>query len=111
MTQDSGEPNLEIVARPDPGLTLKIVEGQEEPVQGWLPKGISSVRPAPVGIYEEHAATTGILYVLAPSAKGAGSPVKSVEALGDAGSARIRLTNGKSYVVHFRGAATSYTVD
>lgn len=111
MTQDSGEPNLEIVARPDPGLTLKIVEGQEEPVQGWLPKGISSVRPAPVGIYEEHAATTGILYVLAPSAKGAGSLVKSVEALGDAGSARIRLTNGKSYVVHFRGAATSYTVD
>ena len=76
VTQDEGEPNLTVAARPDPGLTLKIVEGQEDPVQGWLPKGISSVRPAPVGIYTAHGATTSMLYVLAPSAKGAGDPVR-----------------------------------
>jgi hypothetical protein len=107
VTQDEGEPNLTVAARPDPGLTLKIVEGQEDPVQGWLPRGISSVRPAPVGIYTEHGATTNILYVMAPSPKGAKEPVKSVEALGgDPMSARITLTNGKVYQVHFHPGKT-----
>ena len=102
FTQDEGEPNLTITARPDPGLTLQIVEGQESPLQGWLPQGISSVRPAPVGIFTVHAATTNILYVLAPSPKGVGDPVKSVEAIAkDRLSARVTLTNGKVYQVQF----------
>ena len=110
LTQDQGEPNLTIAARPDAGLTLKIVEGQQDPLQGWLPTGLSSVRPAPVGIYEENATSTKILYVLAPSAKGATDPIKAVEALGnDPGSARVRLSSGKTYEVHFRGGDTSYT--
>jgi hypothetical protein len=107
VTQDTDEPNLTVAARPDPGLTLKIVEGQEDPVQGWLTKGISGVRPAPVGIYTAHGATTNILYVLAPSPKGAKDPVKSVAPLGsDPTCARITLTNGKVYNVHFRPGRT-----
>lgn len=108
-TQDEGEPNLAIVPRADPGLTVKIVEGQEDPVQGWLPKGMSNVRPAPVGIYEERAATTHILYVLAPSPKGSKDPVKSVEPLGkDPMAARITLTNGKHYEVHFHPGGADF---
>jgi hypothetical protein len=103
LTQDSGEPNLTIAARPDPGLSLKIVEGQEDPVQGWLPnRHISGVRPAPVGIYTARGKTTHMLYVLAPSRAGASERVKSVEPLGkDPASARITMRDGKTYEVHF----------
>jgi hypothetical protein len=41
------------------------MEGQEEPVQGWLPTGLSGDRPAPVGIYTAGGKTTSMLYVLA----------------------------------------------
>jgi hypothetical protein len=105
-THDADEPNLTIVARPDAGLKLRVVEGQEDPVQGWLPQGLSSVRPAPVGIYTAHGGTTSLLYVLAPSPKGAGERVKSVGAGADAESALITLTNGKVYNVHFHPGRT-----
>ena len=112
VTQDDGEPNLTVAARPDPGLSLKIVEGQEDPVQGWLPsRNISSVRPAPVGIYTIHSGTTNLFYVLAPSPKGAKDPVKSVEALAnDPASARITLTDGKVYQVHFRSRHADFSL-
>jgi hypothetical protein len=101
-THDADEPNLTVAARPDPGLSLKIVEGQPDPVQGWLPAGISSVRRAPVGIYNVKAATTHILYVLAPSKKGSPDALKSVEPLGnDPTAARITLTDGRVYEVRF----------
>ena len=51
VTQNVGEANLTVAARPDAGLTLRVVEGQEDPPQGWLPRGLSGVRPAPVGIF------------------------------------------------------------
>jgi hypothetical protein len=101
-TEDADQPNLTIAVRPDPGLSLKIVEGQQDPVQGWLPSAISSVHPAPVGIYSAKGATTHILYVLAPSAKGAPSAIKSVEPLGsDSCAARITLASGRVYEVRF----------
>jgi hypothetical protein len=106
-TKDAGEPNLTILARRDPGLTLKIVEGQEDPVQGWLPRGISGVRPAPVGIFTAHGATKSMVYVLAPAPKGAGDPVKSVESLGnDPASAQITMASGKIYKVRFHPGRT-----
>ena len=66
-TQNAGEANLTIAARPDAGLSLQVVEGQEEPLRGWLPKSPTGARPAPVGIYTAHGADSQILYVLAPS--------------------------------------------
>ena len=107
VTQNAGDANLTVAARPDEGLSLRIVEGQEEPVQGWLPVGLSRVRPAPVGIFTATGVERQMLYVLAPSPKGAADPVKSVEPLGsDPRAARITFTDGKVYEVHFgKGAA------
>jgi hypothetical protein len=103
FTADAGEPNLTVAARPDPGLTLSVVEGQENPVQGWLPGGLSRVRPAPVGIYKLRGGTVRMLYVLAPAVKGAPDPVRSVEAIGgDPTAARITFTNGRTREVRFR---------
>jgi hypothetical protein len=101
-TENDGDANLTVVARPDTGLSLKVVEGQEDPVQGWLPRGLSAVRPAPVGIFTAQGARQEMLYVLAPSPKGAPDPVESVEPLGgDSRAARVRLTGGRTYDVRF----------
>jgi hypothetical protein len=83
-------------------LGLKVVEGSRDPLQGWLPAGISKVRPAPVGIYTTHAKTTNMLYVLAPAPKGSPDPVRSVEALqGEPTAARITFSDGRVYEVRF----------
>jgi hypothetical protein len=104
VTQNGDEPNLTVAARPDPGVSLKIVKGQQEPVQGWLVEpGIASVRPAPVGVYTARGKTTHLLYVLAPAAKGAKDPVRSVEGLGgDPAAARVTMTDGRVYEVRFQ---------
>jgi hypothetical protein len=101
-TQNPTEANLTLVARGDAGLKVRIVEGQEEPVQGWLTKGISAVRPAPVAIYEGRGKTSHFLYVLAPSTAGAKDPVRSVKALGnDPTAAQIEMADGRIYEVRF----------
>ena len=103
VTQNPDEPNMTLAARPDPRLSLKIVEGQEGPVQGWLTKGISSVRPAPVGVYTARARNMQMLYVLAPAPKSAADPLQSVEPLdNDPAAARITFTNGRVFEVRFQ---------
>jgi len=103
VTQNIGEANLTIAARPDDGISLRIVEGQQDPVQGWLPAGLNRVRPAPVAIYSARGLRCEMLYVLAPAPKGAADPVKMIEPLGgDPRAARVTFTNGKTYEVHFR---------
>jgi hypothetical protein len=102
VTQNVGEANLTVAARPDAGLTLHTVEGQESPVQGWLPVGMTRVRPAPVAIFTAAGVHREMLYVLAPAPKGAPDPVKSVEPLAaDPRAARVVLTNGKTYEIRF----------
>ncbi|MBL8178379.1 MAG: alginate lyase family protein [Bryobacterales bacterium] len=102
VTRNAGEANLTLLARPDAGLSLKIVEGQEEPVQGWLTKTISSVRPAPVGVYRIEAKTAHFLYVMAPTPAGAKDPVRAIEPLdGDPAAARIVFHDGRRYEVRF----------
>jgi hypothetical protein len=101
-TQNAGEPNLTVLARADAPLTLKIVEGQEEPVQGWLTKGLGGVRPAPVGVYRAHGATTHVMYAMVPSRAGAPDPVLALEPLGgDPAAARVVLRDGAVYEVRF----------
>ena len=98
-----------MVARPDAGLTLRVVEGQEDPVQGWLPRGLSGVRAAPVGILSAHGVEANLLYVLAPSPRGAGDPVKAVDAIaGDPRGARISFSDGRVYEVHFAGGSAEW---
>lgn len=102
LTQNQGEPNLTLLARPDAGLAVEIVEGREEPVQGWLTKGISAVRPAPVAIYRARGKTVHMLYVMAPAPAGAADPVRSVEPVaGDPAAARIVFRDGRTYEVRF----------
>lgn len=103
VTQNPGGPNLTVAARPDPGLSLKIIEGQQNPIQGWLPAGGNRVRPAPVGIYSAHGGTTRMLYVLVPAPKGVPDPLKLVDPLdGDSNAARIIFVDGRTYEVRFR---------
>ncbi len=111
ITQNEGAANLTVAARPDPGLALRVVEGQEDPVQGWLPRGMSGVRPAPVGIFTTRAADTTLLYVLAPARPGAPDPVKSIEPLGtDPRAARITFTDGRVYEVRFTPGSAEATL-
>jgi hypothetical protein len=108
VTQNSGEANLTVAARPDAGMSLKVIEGQENPVQGWLPAGMNRVRPAPVGVFSARGVNREMLYVLAPSPKGAADPVRAVEPIeGDPRAARITFADGRVYEVRFgNGTAT-----
>ncbi|MBI4889546.1 MAG: alginate lyase family protein, partial [Acidobacteria bacterium] len=102
VTTNEGAANLTVLARASADSKLKIVEGQQDPVQGWLTKGISSVRPAPVAIYEARGQTVNLLYVLAPAPAGAPDPVRSLERIGgDDSAARIVLRDGRTYEVRF----------
>jgi hypothetical protein len=102
ITQNVGEANLTVAARPDSGLTLHMVEGQEEPPQGWLPRGMSGVRPAPVAVFNAKGIEANMLYVLAPARSGVPDPVKSVETIeNDPRGAKISFQDGRAYEVHF----------
>jgi hypothetical protein len=103
FSANADAPNLAIAARLDPGLSLAIVEGRQNPVQGWLPaSGISAVRPAPVAVFTRQGADTQILYVIAPARAGKDNPVAAVEPVaGSPWAAHIRLTDGRAFDVAF----------
>ena len=103
LTQNTGEANLTVLARSSSPASLRIVEGQEEPVQGWLTRGgISAVRPAPVAIYQARGKTTHLLYAMAPAPAGTPDPLLAVEPLGDdPAAARIVFRDGRKYEVRF----------
>ena len=86
-----------------PGLSVRIVEGQQDPVQGWLTSGISAVRPAPVAIYQVRGKTAYLLYAMAPAPKGTLDPLLAVEPLhDDPTAARIVFRDGRKYEVRFK---------
>jgi hypothetical protein len=102
LTQNEGEANLTLLARADAGLSVKIVEGQQDPVQGWLPKGTGAVRPAPVANYQTRGKTTYLLYAMAPAPSGSKDPLRAVQPLGDdPAAARIVFQDGRAYEVRF----------
>jgi hypothetical protein len=102
LTQNAGDPNLTLMARPAAGLSVSVVEGRQDPVQGWLTNGISAVRPAPVAIYQARGKTTHLLYAMVPAPAGEPDPLVAVEAIGDdPGAARIVFRDGRKYDVRF----------
>jgi hypothetical protein len=108
VTQNAAEANLTVAARADDGMSLKIVEGQEDPVQGWLPAGMSGVRPAPVAIFTARGVTKEMLYVLAPSPNGAADPIHSIRGVNDApGVSLITLADGRVFEVRFQEGSAS----
>jgi hypothetical protein len=104
VTQNDGAANLTIAVRPDAGLSWKVIEGQEDPVQGWLPNGMSAVRPAPVGVLHAHGTNVRMIYALVPSRSG--DAVKSVEGIGETG-VRVNLKDGRTWEVRFGSGSAS----
>lgn len=79
-------PNLTLLAAgPD---AVRIVKGQRNPVQGWLPderRGGSGVRPIPTAVYSRRAAgKVTLLTVLAPTPAGRPCPLREVRLRGTA---------------------------
>lgn len=103
-TTGKDTPNLAIVARPDANLKLQIIEGQQEPVQGWLPNAnISSVHPAPVAVFtSEGAGDTHQIYVLSPTRIGEANALLKVETVpGNSLAARLFWRDGRVQEVVF----------
>ncbi|MBS1859705.1 MAG: heparinase II/III family protein [Acidobacteria bacterium] len=105
-TQNQREANLTIAVRPDAGLSWKVIEGQADPVQGWLPDGMSKVRPAPVGVLSAHGTNARMIYALVPSRSG--DAVQSVEGIGETGM-RVSLKDGRTWEVRFGKGTASVT--
>ncbi|MFP4502925.1 MAG: alginate lyase family protein [Candidatus Hydrogenedentota bacterium] len=74
VTQYPDGPQLGIYTIMDEGLTVDIVEGQEEPyVQGWLPRGhgIPGIRPAPTARFTRTGGgTRHFVYAFVPTPEG-----------------------------------------
>ena len=107
-TTSKDTPNLTIAARPDAALKLQIIEGQQQPVQGWLPNSdISSVHPAPVAVFSsEGKGETHQIYVLSPAKTGQENALLKIEMVPDNPlAARIFWRDGRVQNVVFTDGA------
>ncbi|MBI5684737.1 MAG: heparinase II/III family protein [Verrucomicrobia bacterium] len=99
-TANADAANLAILPPDDDGLTVTLVKGREDPpVQGWASQ---PWRAIPTAIYARSGkGVVTFLFVLAPSAKGAPQPVRSVERADDANAlaARITFADGHALLV------------
>ena len=77
----NGRAGLVIRPAPGPELEARIVKGQEDPLQGWVPAGWGEHRPSPAAIYSvEEELPLAIDMVLYPH-PGDSAPALSVERL------------------------------
>ncbi len=102
---ENADANLAIVPLADNGLSVQVVKGKEdEPVQGWANH---PWRAIPTAIYTKFSkGVVTFFFVLAPSAKGAQPPIRSVEraaAESAAAAARIVFADGGSLEVSRSG--------
>lgn len=101
-TRNEGSANLWIFPLPVEGLTVRIVKGQEDPVQGWANH---PWRPIPTAIYGvEGKGVRKMLFLLFPVPAGEEAPpVKSVNPLtveeGEGLAAEISLRDGSRCVL------------
>jgi hypothetical protein len=100
-TRNAG-PNLSITAYGADGV--KIIKGQKEPVQGWLPDaslGYGGIRPIPTAVYgKEVRGKATVLYVLYPSPKRAVSPVKGVAL--DGNTLIVEFNDNRKQTIRFQ---------
>lgn len=100
-TQNPGT-NLSILAFGSD--SVRIVKGQKDPVQGWLPDhtlGYGGIRPIPTAIYKKQA--TGkvqMVYVLAPTLGTASCAVTGATVSG--GTMRLQLADGTKKEIRFQ---------
>ena len=77
----NGRAGLVILPAPGPELEARIVKGQEEPLQGWVPAGWGQHRPSPAAIYSvEEELPLAVDMVLYPH-PGDRAPALAVERL------------------------------
>jgi hypothetical protein len=83
---------------------VKIIKGQKEPVQGWLPDaslGYGGIRPIPTAVYgKEVRGKATVLYVLYPSPKRAVSPVKGVAL--DGNTLIVEFNDNRKQTIRFQ---------
>jgi hypothetical protein len=66
-TRDAGQANLGVLSFADGPLKLSSVEGQENPVQGWIATGYGAKIPVPVAVFSLRATLpVSMGYVLVP---------------------------------------------
>jgi hypothetical protein len=101
-TADADVANLAIVPMADAALSVKVVKGQDDPVQGWAN---DPWRPVPTAVYTRRGrGTIWFAYVLYPMRAGQGVPVASVEpipAAEDALGITVRFSDGRADCILF----------
>lgn len=98
-TKNKG-PNLTVLAFG--ADSVRIVKGQKDPVQGWLPAHgeYGAVRPIPTAIYQKKAAgKTQMIYALVPTKDAAACPVKRATVSG--GKLTLALSGGTEKAIQF----------
>ncbi len=89
--------NLTIAPLADPALSVQVVKGQDDPVQGWAN---DPWRPAPAAIYTRKGrGTTWFAYALYPTRAGQRMPIVSVEpilATDEALGVTVRFSDGRA---------------
>ena len=75
--------NLQIMAAPHEGLTVKIVQGQEQPeYQGWTERNFTTMKPIATAVYQWQAkGPCQVTYVLTPRAATQEGPLVGVTPL------------------------------
>ncbi|MCL6520670.1 MAG: heparinase II/III family protein [Armatimonadetes bacterium] len=82
ITENRESANLAIIPLFDDKLRVKIVSGQEDPVQGWVPAGGYKVRPVPTPIFSvEKEGKVRFLYIFFPVKAGEKCPINSIKPL------------------------------
>lgn len=67
VTVDEGETNLRVVPDPDLDWRVDVVEGRENPPQGWYSKEYNDAQPAPAAVYEtDIESSTTFAWLLVP---------------------------------------------
>jgi len=96
VTDNPNEPNLLIAAAPQEGLSASLVEGQEDPVQGWSALSPGKPQPSPVLIYRfQRPLPVTLAYVLLPY-QGSRRPAVSISQQHDTGEVKLTVRPEKA---------------
>ena len=111
MRTVNGRAGLVILSAPGAELEARIVKGQEDPPQGWVPAGWGEHRPSPVAIYSaEEELPLAVDMVLYPH-PGEDAPALAVERLDvQEEGERVPAWQASALCVHVDGGRDYYLV-
>ena len=95
VSTHEADANLQITPATREGLSVKIVQGQEQPEwQGWTERNFVTMKAIPTAVYQWQAeGPSRVSYVLYPTAPGAKSPLSGVQAT--QGGLELRFADGR----------------